>query len=73
MQLHKRGKIREGSCIHCSHSYPDLLFVSVIKIGLYIFTCRLGCVVPHATFEIRCRLLESGVFLFPTYLVQQRK
>ena len=41
MQLDKRGKIQEGSCFHCSHSYPNLLVVSVIKIGLYIFTCGL--------------------------------
>ena len=64
MQLDKKGKIREGSCFHCSHSYPNLLVVSVIKIGLYIFTCGLGCVVPHALFEIRCQLLESGVLGF---------
>lgn len=47
MQWDKRSKIQEGICFYCSHSCPNLLAASVIKISLYIFTCKMGCVVPH--------------------------
>lgn len=41
----KRAKIQEGCCFYCFRSCPNLL---VVPLFLYTFTCRMGCVVPHA-------------------------